>query len=254
MKILIIDDDLGSRKIIIHLFHQYYFDPFEIIEAENVQTGINAIENEHPEIVLLDINLPDGSGFDLLKRLSYFNFKLIFITAYKEFALKAYEFSAIGFILKPPNPKKLFDAIKKANYILEKENIKMRLNALFVKLDNPIFEKNKLEVKAKAKAKAKESSHTINTYDIIRCEAEKDFTRFHMLDGKKILVPRKLEEYELMLDGYGFYRIHPSHLINLKYIDHFNKSKGGEVVMKENSCLPIVHHKKENFLRILEMI
>jgi two-component system LytT family response regulator len=248
MKILIIDDDLGSRKIIIHLFHQYYNDPFEIIEAENVQTGIDAIEDQHPEIVLLDINLPDGSGFDLLKQLHVFNFKLIFITAYEEFALKAYEFSAIGFILKPPNPKRLFDSIEKAKYLLEKENIRMKLNALFVKLDNPIFEKNKLEVNAK------ESSHTINTYDIVRCEADKDFTRFHMLDGEKILVPRKLGEYELMLDGYGFYRIHPSHLINLKYIDHYSKSKGGKIVMKENSCLPIIHHKKENLLKILEMI
>ncbi len=248
MKILIIDDDLGSRKIIIHLFHQYYNDPFEIIEAENVETGIDAIENQHPEIVLLDINLPDGSGFDLLKQLRFVDFKLIFITAYEEFALKAYGFSAIGFILKPPDPKKLFRAIEKAKSTLEKENIKMKLNALFVKLDNPIFEKSKLEVKTN------ESSLTIDTYDIVRCEAEKDFTRFHLLDGEKILVPRKLEEYELMLDGYGFYRIHPSHLINLKYIDHYNKSRGGEVVMKENSCLPIIQHKKENFLKLLEMI
>lgn len=248
MKILIIDDDLGIRKIIIHLFHQYCNDPFEIIEAENVQTGVKAIENQHPEIVLLDINLPDGSGFDLLNQLHVYNFKLIFITSYEEFALKAYGFSAIGFLLKPPNPKKLFDTIEKAKNLLEKENIKMKLNALFIKLDNPIFEKSELQVKTN------NSSLTINTCDIVRCEAEKDFTMFHLLDGGKILVPRKLEDYELILDGYGFYRIHPSHLINLKYIDHYNRSKGGGVVMKENSCLPIIQHKKENFLKILEMI
>ncbi|NOX47270.1 MAG: response regulator transcription factor [Chlorobi bacterium] len=248
MKILIIDDDIAIRKIIVRLFQKYFTDPYEVVEADNVQTGINAIEEQHPEIVLLDINLPDGSGFDLLKRLRFLDFKLIFITAYEEFALKAYKFPAIGFILKPPDPKKLFRAIEKAKSTLEKENIKMKLNALFVKLDNPVFENNLLEVKTKDK------SHTINTYDIVRCEAEKESTRFYMLDGGKILVHRKLEDYELMLDGYGFYRIHPSHLINLKYIDHYSKSAGGEVVMKEKSCLPVVHYKKGNFLKLLEMI
>ncbi|MCD4746938.1 MAG: LytTR family DNA-binding domain-containing protein [Bacteroidales bacterium] len=248
MKIIIIDDEARTRKSIADILK---FSPQNIslvAEAKNVATGITAISTYKPDLVLLDINMPDGTGFDLLKKLDNINFKIIFITAYEEYAVQAFEFSAIDYILKPVDPKKLFDAINKAHHLVEQENINLKLNALFANLENSASENKKLVLKTA------ENIYIVNTNDIIRCESDAGYTQFHLLNGNKILVSKNLKEFENMFDGYGFYRIHQSHLINLKYIDHYSKIEGGAVVMKDNSELPVARRKKDSFLKLLEMI
>jgi len=248
MNVIIIDDEARTRKSIADLLKFSPQNVSIVAEAENVATGITAISTHKPDLVLLDINMPDGTGFDLLKKLNDINFKIIFITAYEEFAVKAFEFSAIDYILKPVDPKKLFDAINKAHNLVEQENISLKLNALFANLENSASENKKLVLKTA------ENIYIVNTNDIIRCESDAGYTQFYLIDGKKILVSRTLKDYEEMLDGYGFYRIHQSHLINLKYIDHYSKAEGGAVVMKDNSYLPVSRRKKDSFLKLLEMI
>ncbi|MBI9037232.1 MAG: response regulator transcription factor [Bacteroidales bacterium] len=248
MKIIIIDDEARTRKSIADILKFCPQNISLVAEAENVDTGIKAISKYNPDIVLLDINMPDGSGFDLLKKLDKLNFKIIFITAYEEYAVRAFEFSAIDYILKPVDPQKLFDAINKAYKLVEQENINLKLNALFANLENSASENKKLILKTA------ESIFIVNTNDIIRCESDAGYTNFYLLNGKKILVSRNLKEYEDMLDGFGFYRIHQSNLINLKYIDHYSKTEGGTVVMKDNSSLPVSRRKKESFLKLLDMI
>ncbi len=248
MKIIIIDDEVRARKSIADMLKFCPQNISLVAEAENVATGIKAISKYNPDIVLLDINMPDGSGFDLLIKLDKLNFKIIFITAYEEYAVQAFEFSAIDYILKPVDPKKLFNAIDKAHKLVEQENTSLKLNALFANLENSASENKKLVLKTA------ESIYIVNTNDIIRCESDAGYTNFYLLNGKKILVSRNLKEYEDMLDGFGFYRIHQSNLINLKYIDHYNKIEGGSVVMKDNSCLPVSRRKKESFLKLLDMV
>ena len=248
MKIIIIDDEARTRKSIADILKFSQQDINIVAEAEDVATGVAAIIEHKPDLVLLDINMPDGTGFDLLKKLSDIHFKIIFITAYEEYAVKAFEFSAIDYILKPVDPKKLFDAIGKAHQLVEQENISLKLNALFANLENSSSTNKKLVLKTA------ENIYIINTNDVIRCESDAGYTQFYLIDGKKILVSRNLKEYEEMLDGYGFYRIHQSHFINLKYIDHYSKTEGGAVVMKDNSELPVARRKKESFLKLLEMI
>ncbi|MCD4696366.1 MAG: LytTR family DNA-binding domain-containing protein [Bacteroidales bacterium] len=248
MKIIIIDDEARTRKSIADLLKFSPQNVTLVAEAENVATGITAITTHKPDLVLLDINMPDGTGFDLLKKLNDINFKIIFITAYEEYAVQAFEFSAIDYILKPVDPQKLFDAINKAHHRVEQENISLKLNALFANLENSASENKKLVLKTA------ENIYIVNTNDIVRCESDAGYTQFYLLGGKKILVSKNLKEYEDMLDGYGFYRIHQSHLINLKYIDHYSKIEGGDVVMKDNSYLPVARRKKDSFLKLLEMI
>ncbi|MBC8485430.1 MAG: response regulator transcription factor [Bacteroidetes bacterium] len=248
MKIIIIDDEARTRKSIADLLKFSPQNVTLVAEAENVATGVTAITTHKPDLVLLDINMPDGTGFDLLKKLNDINFKIIFITAYEEYAVRAFEFSAIDYLLKPVDPKKLFDAINKAHHLVEQENISLKLNALFANLKNSASENKKLVLKTA------ENIYIVNTNDIIRCESDAGYTQFYFLNGKKILVSRNLKEYEEMLDGYGFYRIHQSHLINLKYIDHYSKIEGGDIVMKDNSYLPVSRRKKESFLKLLDMI
>ena len=248
MKVIIIDDEARTRKSIADILKFSQQDLELVAEAEDVATGVDAIVEYKPDLILLDINMPDGTGFDLLKKLNDIHFKIIFITAYEEFAVHAFEFSAIDYILKPVDPKKLIDAIDKAHQLVEQESISLKLNALFANLENSVSENRKLVLKTA------ENIYIVNTNDIIRCESDGGYTQFYLIDGKKILVSRNLKDYEDMLDGYGFFRIHQSHMINLKYIDHYSKTEGGAVVMKDNSYLPVARRKKESFLKLLEMI
>lgn len=248
MKVIIIDDEDRARKSIAGILKLSNNNVQLVGEAEGVKSGIASIKELNPDLVLLDINMSDGTGFDLLKQIENITFKVIFITAYEEFAIKAFEFSAIDYIIKPVDPTKLIDALHKANQLIEQENINLKLNALFANLEGSATECKKLILKTA------ENIYVVNTSDVIRCESDSGYTNFFLVDGKKILVSRNLKDYEDMLDGLGFYRLHQSHLINLKYIDHYSKSEGGAVIMKDNSAIPVARRKKDNFLKLLEMI
>ncbi len=248
MRVLIIDDEDRARKSIAGILKLSNNNVQLVAEADGVKSGIAAIKEHNPDLVLLDINMSDGTGFDLLKKLENITFKVIFITAYEEFAIKAFEFSAIDYILKPVDPAKLIDALHRANQLIEQENINLKLNALFANLEGSATDGKKLILKTA------ENIYVVNTSDIIRCESDSGYTNFFLVDGKKILVSRNLKDYEDMLNGMGYYRIHQSHLINLKYIDHYSKTEGGAVIMKDNSIIPVARRKKDNFLKLLEMI
>lgn len=248
MKLIIIDDEDRARKSIIDLLKLSPHNLDIIAEAADVRSGIEAIRKHKPDLVILDIDMPDGTGFDLLKELDYIHFKVIFVTAYEEFAVRAFDYSAIDYILKPVDPVKLMDAISKAQKIVDQENVNLRLNALFANLENINPDSKKLVLKTSEKI------YIVNTSDIIRCESDMGYTQFFLADGKKILVSRNLKDYDLMLDGLGFFRIHQSHLINLKFIDYYDKTEGGSVIMKDNSHLPLSRRKKESFLKLIEMM
>lgn len=248
MKIIIIDDEDRARKSIADLLRLSDENATVIAEAQDVRSGIDAIKKHKPDLVLLDINMPDGTGFDLLKSFEQIDFKIIFITAYEEYAIQAFEFSAIDYLLKPIDPAKLEEALAKARLAVEQENINLKLNALFLNLSNAGAGSKKLILKTA------ESIYVVSTRDIVRCESDCGYTQFFMQDGKKILVSRNLKDYEDLLNGFGFYRIHQSHLINIQFIDHYSKVEGGAVVMKDRSSLPVSRRKKDSFLKLLDMI
>lgn len=248
MRVVIIDDEARTRKSIAELLKYSSHEVELVAEAEDVSSGINVLNNFQPELVLLDINMPDGTGFDLLKQISNINFKIIFITAYQEYAIQAFEFSAIDYILKPVDPQKLMAAIDKAHQMVEKENFNIKLNALFSNMEQQNSDHKKLVLKTA------ENIYLVSTKDISRCESDGGYTKFFCKDGRTILVSKNLKEYEDLLSQFGFFRIHQSHLINLKFVDHYRKVDGGEVVMTDQSELPLSRRKKENFLKLLEMI
>lgn len=248
MKVIIIDDEPRSRKSLVNMLKLCPVATHIAAEAGEVESGYHAIQKHNPELVLLDINLPDGSGFDLLRKLDKINFKIIFITAYEEFAIQAFRFSAIDYLLKPVDPSKLVDAVEKVQQMVDQENVSLKLNALFANLENSNPGNKKLVLKTS------ENIYLVSTCDIIRCEADAGYSRFYLMNGKKIFVSKSMKDFEELLSGFGFYRIHQSHLINLKYIDHYSKISGGSVVMKDESFLPVSRRKKESFLKLLDMI
>jgi len=134
MKIIIIDDEPKARETVRDILTLGNVD-FELLsEADNVQSGVKAIRQSHPDLVLLDINLPDGNGFDVLKQVNNVSFKVIFITAFEDYAIKAFEFSAIDYLLKPIDPAKLLVAVKRAGEMVSQEDIALKLNVLFANL------------------------------------------------------------------------------------------------------------------------
>jgi len=243
-KILIIDDENRTRELIAKMIDSFDFDVITIPEGENVKSGIAAIEKHHPDIVFLDIQMPDGTGFDVLGSIPNKNFVVIFITAHEEFAIKAIKFSALDYLLKPVDLSELKSALEKAIDASSDSTNSQQYDALTSNIQPN--EKRRLVLKTQ------ESVHVVELDQIIRCEADRNYTSFFLLDNKKILVSKTLKEYETLLSGHNFLRIQQSHLVNLNFIDRYDKKNGGAVVMKDGTEVPLSPAKRDVFFKRLE--
>jgi two-component system, LytTR family, response regulator len=243
-KVLIIDDENRTRSLIAKMIDSFGFDVDTIPEGENVQSGIKAIEKHNPDIVLLDIQMPDGTGFDVIRSIGNKNFEVIFITAHEEFAIKAIKFSALDYLLKPVDASELKAALEKALELVDSEKSNGQFDALHSNIQSN--EKRRLVLKTQ------ESVHVVDLEQIIRCEADRNYTSFFLKDSKKILVSKTLKEYETLLAAHNFLRVQQSHLINIDYVDRYDKKNGGAVVMKDGSEVPLSPAKREVFFKRLE--
>ncbi len=242
ISIIVIDDEPRARETIINLLK---ISPVELTlagEADSVQSGYETINLTSPDLVLLDINLPDGSGFDLLKMFEHISFRVIFVTAHNEYAIRAFKYSAVDYIMKPITAGELFRALEKTKAIIDKEETAVKLSTL---LQN-------LEKLKKIVLKTAESIHIVNVSEIIRCEADVNYTTFYLSNGKKLLVSKPLKEYDRLLAPAGFFRTHQSHLVNLDHMLRYEKTEGGYLVMDDNSTVPVSTRKKEELFRLFE--
>lgn len=245
-KVLIIDDENRTRNLISNMIQSFGLDVETIPEGENVKSGIEAIKKHNPDIVFLDIQMPDGTGFDVIQSIPDKNFEVIFITAHEEFAIKAIKFSALDYLLKPVDPLELKTALEKALNAVDNQNDSSQYDALNTNM-NP-SEKRRLVLKTQ------ESVHVVELDEIIRCEADRNYTSFFLQNNKKILVSKTLKEYETLLAGHNFLRVQQSHLININYVDRYDKKNGGAVVMKDGSEVPLSPAKRDVFFKRLENI
>jgi len=243
-KVLIIDDEKRIRDFVKRMIDSFGLNVEVFTDGENVETGMNAIKTLKPDIVFLDIQMPDGTGFDLLNQVGEKSFELIFITAFQEYAIMAIKFSALDYILKPIDAEELKTALQNAIDTIEFKKEETQYEALVHNLNN--HQKRKLVLKTQ------ESVHVVDLSEIIRCEADKNYTFFYLNNGKKILVSRTLKDFELLLANHGFFRAQQSHLINLEYIERYDKSEGGSVVMKDGTAVPLSTAKKDQFFQLLE--
>ena len=243
-KALVIDDENRTRDLIAKMINSFGLDIVAIPAGESVASGIKAIEEHHPDIVFLDIQMPDGTGFDLLRSIPNKSFEVIFITAHEEFAIKAIKFSALDYILKPVDADELKNAVEKA------------LNSIGSKKEESQFDALQMNIQPNQKRrlvlKTQESVHVIELDNIIRCEADRNYTSFYLVGGKKILVSKTLKDYETLLSGHNFLRVQQSHLINLDYVARYDKGNGGSVVMKDDSEVPLSPAKRDIFFKILD--
>lgn len=245
MKALVIDNEKHFRNALMQLLGTYCPEVESVYEAEGVESGIKAIQENHPDIVFLDVEMDDGTGMDLLSKLGEYRFQLVFVTAFNTYAIDAFRFSALDYLLKPVDPDDLMKSVAKALKNLERDHIADQLEVMRESLNNISKSDKKIVLRDN------EAIHFIKVSDILRCEADGPYTRFFIND-KQILVSKNLKEYEGLLKPYSFFRAHHSHLVNLKRILRFDKSDGGQLIMEDNSSVPVSVRKKEELMERIQ--
>ena len=245
MRIVIIDDEESVRRSLSKIILQEFDDAEIVAEAGDVQTGLDVLKKYNPDLLMLDIQLPDGTGFDLLEKVNQYNFKLIFITAFEEYAIKAFKFSALDYLLKPFDPDEVRKALARVKETLDFEDTQLKLNAFLSNIQNISNEVKKIVLRTS------ESIHLVNVQDIMHCQSDGNYTNIYLHGGKKLIVSRTLKEFEQMLEPYGFFRLHQSHLMNLNYLDHFNRERE-HVVLRNDTSLPVSSRKKDQLLKIFK--
>jgi len=246
IRTIVIDDEVQARETILNMLASYCPDVEVVATAGSVKEGIKTLKEIKTDLLLLDIKMADGTGFDLLKKLDNLDFRLIFITAFEEFAIRAIKFSAIDYILKPFDPDELINAIQKAGSLIQKDQLSLRLGALYENLDLINTSQKKIVLKTT------DSVHIVKLNEIIRCESEKNYTHFYTIQSDKITVSRTLKEYNELLSQYNFYRVHQSHLVNLDHVKRYEKMGGGKLIMDDDSEVPVSFRKKEDLMRIFK--
>lgn len=237
---VIIDDEQNNIDNLEILLQQYCPQVQIIGKCLNSKDGAATILQLHPDIVFLDIQMPDKNGFELLQSLPSHHFELIFVTAYDKYGIQAVKFSALDYLLKPINTDELKNAVNKAIYRSIEKKQNQKLENLLQVLENQ-QERNLHRI---ALTSARETRF-IKTANIIRCESSNNYTTFFLTDGEKIMVSKPIFEYEEILSAYGFIRCHQSHLVNKKHIRSLVKDDGGYLLLEDNTQVPVSRLKKE---------
>lgn len=247
IKAIIIDDEINNQELISNLLKSYAENIQVVALANSVETAYQAIMEHHPDLIFLDIQMPDGTGFDLLKKFEKINFKIIFVTAHQEFAIEAFKYSALDYLLKPLSPTNLIEAVKKVEESISSEDLNLKLKILLSNIAEPIKSKKKIVLKTM------ERIYSVDIDDIIRFESDGGYTKVYLVDGKRIMVSRTMKEFDDLLLDVGFLRVHHSHLVNMNHLFCFEKAEG-HVVMKDESIVPVSNRKKDQLLELLNML
>lgn len=244
MKALVIDNEKNIRTTVVDLITAFCPQITSVAEADGVVNGLKKIHELQPDIVFTDVEMDDGTGMDMLSKLSEIKFQVIFITAHNKYAIDAFRFSAIDFLTKPINPDELAKSVQKAE-----SNIK---NKLFLEQVAVMNEKNLTKSEKKIVLKELDAIHIIKVKDLICCEASGIYTTFFIDNNKQIVVSKNLKEYEEILEPYDFLRVHNSFLINANKIEKFEKNDGGFLIMEGGQRVPVSQRKKDVVISFLK--
>ena len=243
----ILVDDLPAALTLLENDIQQKHPSIEIIgKAASVVEAAKLLRKQQPDILFLDIMLGDGTGFDILEIFPDLKSKIIFVTASDEFAIRAFKFAAIDYVLKPYSDADLKNAIDKA-----KQQIKP---------DSEQLDVLKQSITAPNQRPKKISLHSLDQIvvvdldEIVRCESDNNYTKFFFQDGSKILVTKTLKSFSDMLKNYQFLRVHQSHLVNIKYVKAFIKSDGGYLILKDKNTVPVSVRKRTEVIEALNTI
>lgn len=246
MKILIIDNEAPIRAMLCMMLQSVITNTDEIYEATGVKQGITKITEHEPDVVFLDIEMDDGTGFDLLNQLHTIKFQLIITTAHNKYAIDAFKVSAIDYLLKPISQSDLIKSLEKAKLYISHSHVEHQLKILMQQINKTDGYNKKIVLKDL------DNTYFININDILYCEAGGTYTKFFFSNTNPILVSKNLKEYESVLEPLGFIRTHHSYLVNPNKIKMINKKDQGCLVLEGGSLVPISQRKKEIVLKKIE--
>lgn len=242
LRTVLIDDEKYAREN-LRAELEPYSDVLELVgEANSVEQALELIDGERPELIFLDINLGDGTGFDVLEKVKHKEFKLVFLTAYNQYAIRAFKFNALDYLLKPLDKKELATVIEKVQRLIHQHQ--------------PLLEeilKNMEGLQSKKIAIPSQDGFSLHPIDeIIRCQSDGNYTLIYFNDKHKILSSKTLKYFDDLLTNSHFERVHNSHLVNLNHIKKYSNIDGGSLKMSDGSEVPISQRKKSHVLTVLE--
>jgi two-component system, LytTR family, response regulator len=242
MRSLIIDDEPKNVRILKKLLEDYCPQVEVIGDADDAKMAYSTIRELKPELVFLDIEMPYGNAFDLLDKLLPIDFEIIFITAFDDYSLKAFKYSALDYLLKPVDIEELKAAVKKASEKITGKNINLQLGNLLSNLKNSQVTLQKIALPHA------DGIVFINVEEIIRCEANGNYTIIYADSKEKITASKTIKDYEELLPPGIFCRIHNSHIINLNRIKKYHRGRGGFVVMDDGTSIEVASRRRDEFL------
>lgn len=243
IKAILVDDEKHCRETLSIQLARYCPEVKLLAQCSSAAEGLQAIEAHKPEVVFLDVEMPQMNGFEMLQQLSSIPFDVIFTTGYDAYAIKAIRFSALDYLLKPIDKDELKKAVDKVHHKNE-HNLTQQLDVLLEKLGNKQTSMQKIALPTQ------DGFELLPLETILKCESDSNYTNIYLKNGRKVLVSRTLKEIEELLDGHSFLRVHHSHLVNLNEITRYIRGEGGYVVMSDNSSVAVSRSRKEALLKV----
>lgn len=247
IKGVIIEDEQNARETIRILLEKYCKNVEIVGEGVDVKTGLACIEKHEPEVVFLDIEMPDGDGFDLLSRVGEINFDIIFTTAYSEFAVQAFKYNAVDYLLKPIVHDELIEAVNRAEKELQTRDLSTKFNKL---LDYINDNRNNRRIVLSSS----DGYDVVSISEIIMCKSNRNYTSFYLEDGQVIKVSRTIKEFAKMLSDNGFVKTHRQYLVNLNHIKSFGRTDTNLIRLTRNLEAPVSARNKEKLFEIIHTI
>jgi two-component system LytT family response regulator len=245
IKAIIVDDEPYCCEA-LHILLNYHCPQVKVVGiCYSGREALQEIKEQKPELLFLDIEMPQMNGFELLEKIPAPDFDLIFTTSYDQYAIKAIRFSALDYLLKPIDRDELQAAIQKVTE-RNHHNLTLQLELLLQKMHAPAAQVKKVAVPTL------EGLQMVTVDSIISCESDSNYTLVFLKDKQKIVVSRTLKDIEEMLEDYTFFRIHHSYLVNINEINKYVKGEGGYVVMSDGSTIDVSRSKKEQLLKALQ--
>ena len=248
IKVVLVEDEPHAMEHLQSLINSFCKDVTIIGKANNVSSAYKTIMELKPDVVFLDIEMPDGTGFDLLKKFDQIFFSTIFTTAFSKYAIQAFKYSAVSFLLKPIDLDELREAVFKVRHELKRALFEDQMTALFHNLND--IEKNAGRSR-KVVLTTNSSFHVINSDEIVMCQSDKNYTQFFMSDGRMIMVSKTIKEFDDLFTENGFFRPHKQYLININHLKTFDKSVKMEVTLTGGFKAPVSVRKKEQLINLL---
>ena len=243
MRAVVVDDEEHGRQTLAGMLYKYCREIELVGMADSVASGVDLILTQRPDLVFLDIQLTDGTGFDLMRQVSAIPFRLVIVSAFDQFALQAFEFSAINYLLKPVNPQLLISTVDKVMRLEEGERARIQSRSLT--LENQLH---------KVALSSQNGIRFVDVEEIVRCEASGTYTVVYLRNREQIAVTKSLKHFAGMLADRGFFRCHHTHLVNLHAVVEYIRGEGGQLRLSDGSEVEVSRRRKQDLLRVLETL